>query len=173
MSQVLCQPWRNTCEFKRYSSSLPGVYDAVRRQQPDKNIIKWISAKSKTNRVWLEKNGCGEDFRRSFSFQEHGHMINQRIKWTINDATLKKDMVVSLLTPIWKTRDPMAWGPLGPLTQKSSILAEFICAKTWNQIRTFRDPIECHMPPMVSVRFVICVTYIQRLPAYHDSYLYP
>lgn len=88
----------------------------MRRWQPDKNRIKWVSARSKTNRGWLEKNGCGEGFRRALTSEEHGHMINQRIKWTINDATLKKDEVVTLLTPTWKTRDSMAWGPLGPLT---------------------------------------------------------
>lgn len=48
----------------------------MRRWQPDKNIIKWVSARSKTNRGWLEKNGCGEDFRRALTSEEHGHMID-------------------------------------------------------------------------------------------------
>ena len=39
VSYLQCQPWRYNCEFKRYSSSLPGACVLVRRCQPDENIV--------------------------------------------------------------------------------------------------------------------------------------
>lgn len=79
-------------------------------------------------------------------------MTSQSTQRTSHDTTFQNYVVVIL---IWKTRNPMAC--LGPLTWKSSVLAEFISA---HRNETFSAPIKCHVP-----YGIICVTYI------HASYL--
>ena len=61
---------------------------------------------------------------------------------------LKKDVVITLLIQIWKTR---AWSG-------ATDLEKFIYAKTWYQVKTFSTSIKCHMSPMASMHFVICIT---------------